>query len=113
MLGFELKIRDKILYLPFEASFIISRKSTSEEEDMYINVGLYDPLTNNIVNWVKENLYLNDSIEITLKQIEKTSAPLKIFDFHEYFGTTKEEADKKTLERFLILKEELKNEGLI
>lgn len=113
MLGFELRFKDKVLHLPLEAGFVITRRSVSEEEDMYINVGLYDPLTDNIFNWVKENLYLGDLIEITVKQIEKSSEPLKIFNFHEHFETTKEEADKKTLERFLILKKELEAEGLI
>lgn len=113
MLGFEMKFREKILHLPLEAGFIITRRSIGQEEDIYIDVGLYDPLTNNLVNWLKEELYLGDSIEITLKQIRKTSEPLGKYDFHERVGITKEEADKKTLERFLLLKEELRNEGLI
>ena len=54
MLGFELKFRDKVLYLPLEAGLIVTRKSSDQEEDMYIDVGLYDPLTNNIVNWLRE-----------------------------------------------------------
>lgn len=113
MLGFEMKFKDKILHLPLEAGLIITRRSVAQEENISIDVGLYDPLTDNIVNWVKEDLYLGDLIEITVKQIEKASEPLKIFNFHEHFGTTKEEADKKTLERFLILKKELEAEGLI
>ncbi|HHX37926.1 MAG TPA: hypothetical protein GX717_08100 [Clostridiaceae bacterium] len=115
MLGFELKFRDKILHLPLEAGLIVTRKSTDREEDMYIDVGLYDPFTNNIVNWLREKLQLGDSIEIVIKQIEETetSVPLDKYDFHDRIGITKDEADKKTLERFLILKKELEDEGLI
>ena len=72
MLGFELKFRDKILHLPLEAGLIVTRKSTDREEDMYIDVGLYDPFTNNIVNWLREKLQLGNSIEIVIKQIEET-----------------------------------------
>jgi hypothetical protein len=70
MLGFELKFRDKILHLPLEAGLIVTRKSTDREEDMYIDVGLYDPFTNNIVNWLREKLQLGDSIEIVPKSLK-------------------------------------------
>lgn len=115
MLGFEVKFRKKTLYLPLGASFIITRRSIGQEEDMYIDVGLYDLKTNNLVNWLREKLHLEDLIEIVMKQIQETeiSEPLDKYDFHERVGITKEEADKKTLERFLLLKEELESEGLI
>ena len=113
MLGFEMKFKDKILYLPLEAGFIITRRSINQEEDMYIDVGLYDPQSDNSLTWIKEELHLDDLIEIVVKQIDQTSEPLKEFNFYENLGTTKEESDKKTLERFLILKKELEVEGLI
>ena len=115
MLGFELKFRDKILYLPLEAGLIVTRKSTDREEDMYIDVGLYDPMTDNTVNWLRENLQLGDSVEIIIKQIDETkvSIPLDKYDFLKRIGITKEEADRKTLQRFLLLKKDLEAEGLI
>lgn len=113
MLGFELKFKNKTLYLPLEAGFIITRRSIDQEENLSVDVGLYDPLTNNILNWVKEDLHLGDSIEITVKQIEHSSEPLETVDFYEKTNTTKEESDKRTMERYLELKEELKAGGLI
>ena len=85
------------------------------EEDMYIDVGLYDPMTDNTVNWLRENLQLGDSVEIIIKQIDETkvSIPLDKYDFLKRIGITKEEADRKTLQRFLLLKKDLEAEGLI
>lgn len=115
MLGFELKFRDKILYLPLEAGLIVTSKNTDRKEDMYIDVGLYDPMTDNTVNWLRENLQLGDSVEIIIKQIDETkvSIPLDKYDFLKRIGITKEEADRKTLQRFLLLKKDLEAEGLI
>ncbi|MGL4229290.1 MAG: hypothetical protein ACRCR3_11720 [Tannerellaceae bacterium] len=41
------------------------------------------------------------------------SEPLEEYDFHEKMGTTKSEADQKSLEYFLLLKKELEAEGVI
>lgn len=115
MIGFELKFRKQVLYLPPEAGLIVTRRSIDQEEDMYIDVGFYNPLTNSMVNWLREKLQLGDSIEIVIKQIDKaeTSKPSDKYDFHERVGVTKDEADNKNLERFLILKKQLEVEGLI
>lgn len=113
MLGFELKFKDRVLNLPLEAGFIVTRRCIDQEEDISISVGCYDPQTDNMIDWLKEKLHLEDSIEIVIKQIGQVSEPLRVFDYHDHFNITKEEADKKTLLRFIILKEELQREGLI
>lgn len=113
MVGFEVKFKDKVLYLPLNASFVTTRKCTAQGEEMYISIGLYDPSTNNTVKWLMENLHLNDEVDVTIKDIQTVSEPFEEYDFHEKMGTTKSEADQKSLEYFLLLKEELKAEGVI
>lgn len=113
MLGFEVKFKDKVLYLPLDAGFVITRKCTALGEEMYISIGLYDPSTNNIVKWLMENLHLNDEVDVTIKDIQTVSEPLEEYDFYKKMETTKTEADQKSLEYFLLLKEELKAEGVI
>ena len=115
MLGFEIKFRNKTLLLPLETIITITNQNGGKGENIStnINAGLYDPLTNNLFNWIKENLSLNELIEISIKQIKETSPPLEVCDFHKSMNITKDDADRKTLERFLSLKKELKDEGLI
>ena len=115
MLGFEIKFREKVMSVPLDACVIIAKRQRNygEELSLYIDVGLYNPSTNESTAWIRDELYLGDLIEITVRQIENISTPIEIMDIHESVGTTKEEADKRTLEDFLKLKKELEDEGLI
>lgn len=113
MVGFEVKLKEKVLYLPLDAGFVITQKSTALGEEMFLNIGLYDPSTNNIVNWAMECLHLNDEIDVTIKDIQTVSEPLEKYDFHEKMETTKSDADQRSLEHFLLLKKELEEKGII
>lgn len=113
MVGFEVKLKEKVLYLPLDAGFVITLKSTALGEEMFLNIGLYDPSTNNIVNWANEELHLDDEIDVTIKDIQTVSVPLEEYDFYEKMETTKSDADQRSLEHFLLLKKELEEEGVI
>lgn len=56
---------------------------------------------------------LGDEILINIKEVENTTEPIDIYNFFESMNTTKEESDKKTLERYLMLKKELEEKNLI
>ena len=113
MVGFEVKLKEKVLYLPLDAGFIIALRNTALGEEMHLNIGLYDPSTNNIVNWANEELHLDDEIDVTIKDIQTVSVPLEEYDFYEKMETTKSDADQRSLEHFLLLKKELEEKGII
>lgn len=116
MTGFELKFGDKCLLLPLEAVITITRrKKRNEDEEISIYVGLYDPVFHNAVNWLKSELGLDDEIVVNVKDVEQFTEPVEVFNIYENMNTTKEDTDKRALEEFLILREELgyENPGTI
>lgn len=107
MMGFEMKFKGQTLLLPSEAIITISRKKMDGVEEVTIYVGAYDSLTQNCIVWLRSELMLWDEILINIKEVENATEPVEIFNFFESMNSTKEDFDKKTLERFLILKKEL------
>ena len=114
MMGFEMKFKEQTLLLPSEAIITVTRrKIKEEEEEMRVYVGAYDPLTQNSIVWLRSELMLGDEILINIKEVENTTEPIDIYNFFESMNTTKEESDKKNLERYLMLKKELEEKNLI
>lgn len=113
MMGFEIKFEEQTLLLPSEAIITISRKKMDGVEEVNIYIGAYDSITQNSIVWLRSELMLWDEVLINIKEIENTTEPVEIFNFFESLNFTKEDSDKKTLRRFLILKKELEDMSLI
>lgn len=113
MMGFEIKFKEQTLLLPSEAIITISRKKMDGVEEVNIYIGAYDSITQNSIVWLRSELMLWDEVLINIKEIENTTEPVEIFNFFESLNFTKEDSDKKTLRRFLILKKELEDMSLI
>lgn len=112
-MGFEIKFKEQTLLLPSEAIITISRKKMDGVEEVNIYIGAYDSITQNSIVWLRSELMLWDEVLINIKEIENTTEPVEIFNFFESLNFTKEDSDKKTLRRFLILKKELEDMSLI
>lgn len=112
-MGFEIKFEEQTLLLPSEAIITISRKKMDGVEEVNIYIGAYDSITQNSIVWLRSELMLWDEVLINIKEIENTTEPVEIFNFFESLNFTKEDSDKKTLRRFLILKKELEDMSLI
>lgn len=108
-----MKFKGQTLLLPSEAIITVSGKKMDGEEEMKIYVGTYDPITQNSIVWLRSELKLWDEILINIKEVENTTEPVEIFNFFESMNSTKEDSDKKTLDRYLILKKELEEKNLI
>lgn len=113
MMGSEIKFKEQTLLLPSEAIITISRKKMDGVEEVNIYIGAYDSITQNSIVWLRSELMLWDEVLINIKEIENTTEPVEIFNFFESLNFTKEDSDKKTLRRFLILKKELEDMSLI
>lgn len=113
MMGFEMKFKEQTLLLPSEAIITVDRRKMNGVEEVRVYVGAYDPITQNSIVWLRSELMLWDEILINIKEVENTTEPIDIYNFFESLNTTKEESDKKTLDRYLMLKKELEERNLI
>ena len=113
MMGFEMKFKEQTLLLPSEAIITVTRRKIKEEEEMRVYVGAYDPITQNSIVWLRSELMLWDEILINIKNVKNTTEPVDIYNFFESLNTTKQDSDKKTLDRYLMLKKELEEKNLI
>lgn len=113
MMGFEMKFKEQMLLLPSEAIITVDRRKMNGVEEVRVYVGAYDPITQNSIVWLRSELMLWDEILINIKEVENTIEPIDIYNFFESINTTKEDSDKKTLDRYLMLKKELEEKNLI
>lgn len=110
MMGFEIKFKGQILFLPSEAVITVTERNG---KDLSIHVGAYNPVSQDSMVWLQSKLLLSDEIHIKIQEIENTTEPVEIFNFFERMNTSKEDSDKKAFERYHLLREELLDEGLI
>lgn len=114
MLGIELKLKDKVFHLPIEAGPTVTIRNIDGDERAWIDVGLYHAASNKVVKWANDvELSVNERVSMSIEEIDFVSMPIVVYDFHKSFGTTKEENDKKKVERYYELKAKLQDKGLI
>lgn len=113
MMGFEMKFKEQTLLLPSEAIITVSARKMEGVENLRIYVGSYDANTQNNIVWLRSELMLWDEVHINIKEVENTTEPIEVYNFFESINSTKEDSDRKTLERYLVLKKELEEKKLI
>lgn len=113
MMGFEIKFKGETILLPSDAIITVSRRKMYEAENLRIHAEAYDPLTQDCIVWLRSDLKLSDKILINIKEISNTTEPVEIFNFFKSINSSKEDSDKKTLDKYLALKKELEEMNLI
>lgn len=110
MIGFEIKFKEQILLLPPEAVITITERNG---EGASIYAGAYNPDNKEDITWIQSELVLYDEIHINIKNVEKITDPVRVSNYFEDINSSKEDFNQKALKRFLILKQELLDAGLI